>query len=57
VLALVEAAEQLHHECSKDEDLCPDIKLEKAVCHWSSVLSTFTSFSEGKVALGQYRLS
>ncbi|PNF41689.1 hypothetical protein B7P43_G03437 [Cryptotermes secundus] len=52
VLALVEALKQLHHESSKDEDLCPDIKLEKAVCHWASVLSTFTSFPQGKVALG-----
>lgn len=54
VLALVEALKQLHHECNKDEDLCPDIKLEKAVCHWVSVLSTFTSFPEGKVALGSH---
>jgi hypothetical protein len=56
VLALVEALEQLHNECSKDEDSCPDIKFEKAVCHWATILSTFTSFSEGKRALGQYHL-
>jgi len=26
------------------------------VCHWASVLSYFTSFPAGKVALGQYHL-
>lgn len=56
MLAVVEALKQLDHECSKDKDLSPDIKLEKAVCLGASVLSTFTSFPKGKVALGQYHL-
>lgn len=56
VLALAETFEQLHNGYTRDEDFCPDVKLEKAVCHWASVLSYFTSFSAGKVALGQYHL-
>jgi len=56
VLALAETFEQLHHGYTSDEDFCPDVKLEKAVCHWASILSYFTSFPAGKVALGQYHL-
>jgi hypothetical protein len=56
VLALAETFEQLHHGYTRDEDFCPDVKLEKAVCHWASILCYFTSFPEGKVALGQYQL-
>jgi hypothetical protein len=52
VLALSETFEQLHHGYTRDEDFCPDVKLEKAVCHWASILSYFTSFPAGKVALG-----
>jgi hypothetical protein len=57
VLALMEAVEQLHHEYSKDNDFCKDVKLEKAVCHWASILSAFTSFPEGRVALCEYHCS
>jgi hypothetical protein len=53
VLALAETFEQLHHGYTRDEDFCPSVKLEKAVCHWASILSYFTSSPEGKVALGQ----
>jgi hypothetical protein len=56
VLSLVETFEQLHHGYTRDDDFCPDVKLEKAVCDWTSILSCFTSFPAGKVALGQYHL-
>lgn len=56
MLGLLEALEQLHHECNKDDDLCPNVELEKAVYHWGAVLYTFTLFPEGKVALGQCHL-
>jgi hypothetical protein len=56
VLALVETFEQLHQGYTRDVDLWRNVKLEEAVCHWVSVLSSFTSFPAGKVALGQYHL-
>jgi hypothetical protein len=52
----METLEQLHYEYSKDNDFCQDVKLEKAVCHWAAILSAFTSFPEGKVALCEYHI-
>jgi hypothetical protein len=49
---MLETFEQLRQGYTRDDDLSPDVKLEKAVCHWASILSSFTSFPAGKVALG-----
>jgi hypothetical protein len=52
VFALMETLKQLHHEY----DLNSSVKLEKAVCHWASILSSFTSFPEGRAALCEYHI-
>jgi hypothetical protein len=56
VFALMETLKQLHHEYNKDNDLNTSVRLEKAACHWASILSSFTSFPEGRAALCEYHI-
>ncbi|XP_069674687.1 uncharacterized protein [Periplaneta americana] len=54
VEALLETLNQIRQEYKKDGDIRLKTEYEKAVCHWASILSAFTSYPEGKTLIGNY---